>query len=143
MNSFTYVISSDDRINSIGVETSFYDIPFGGFSNEQNYHVEFVNCTINGGAVGGFVVLCAANLAEDGYYCSAKLPSNEAVICSIPLGNLLYADRGSSFSVKNCNVKKIVRFRFRRADLSPAETDIDINNGVETRFLLTLKITPL
>ena len=49
--SFTYMISSDERTNSIGADagnlTNFYDIKFGGFSYPyDNYKVEVLNTKI-------------------------------------------------------------------------------------------------
>jgi hypothetical protein len=34
--SFTYIISSNDRVNSIGALTNTYDIDFGGFYSNVN-----------------------------------------------------------------------------------------------------------
>ena len=53
--SFTYMISSDERTNSLGAEavnlTNFYDIKFGGFSEPyDNYKVEVISFA----AVSGF-----------------------------------------------------------------------------------------
>ena len=43
-NSFTYIISSSDRTNSIGTNTNTYDIDFGGFnSNCNDYSIEILN----------------------------------------------------------------------------------------------------
>jgi hypothetical protein len=143
MNSFTYVISSADRTNN-APERVFYDIPFGGFRiTQQNCLVEVISCFINGevNVDLGYLILTATGLAEDGLYCTNSIPSNEAVICTIPL-NHLYITTGSTFTVKDCHIKKSVRFQFKKLNFVSVVTDQDINLLDETRFVLTLKITP-
>ncbi len=47
-NSFTYVISSEERTNTAGNQIT-YDIDFGGFSGKnQDYNCEVLSFSING-----------------------------------------------------------------------------------------------
>ena len=72
-NSFTYVISSDERTNT-GANQIFYDIEFGGFSGKnQNYNCEVLSFSINGrttatpAETGYFMFMCE-NLHDDELY---------------------------------------------------------------------------
>ena len=54
-----YTICSDDRINTTANQI-YYDINFGGFSQSyENYHVEVVNCIVNGSvsATNGYIYI--------------------------------------------------------------------------------------
>ena len=72
-NSFTYVISSDERTNA-GANQITYDIDFGGFSGKnQNYNCEVLSFSINGRTTttpentGYFLFMCE-NLNDDGFF---------------------------------------------------------------------------
>ena len=153
--SFTYVICSDDRINSIGVDvgslTYFYDVKFGGFSEPyENYRVDVISF----GAVGGFpqptqnyYFFTCEGLANNGYFCSNKvLPTNDVILSILPLNALqdayVQSDGNVVFNVINCRIAKTVRFKFLRTDFTIPGA-LDINAGGETKWVLTLKLTPI
>jgi hypothetical protein len=77
-NSFTYVISSDERTNT-GANQITYDIDFGGFSGKfQNYNCEILSFSINGKTTAtpvdiGFFLFMAENLNYDGFLLLKKL----------------------------------------------------------------------
>ena len=153
--SFTYVICSDDRTNNIinngaGL-TYFYDVNFGGFSEPyENYRVDVISF----GAVGGFPVpaqnyyfFTCEGLANNGYFCSNKvLPTNDVILSILPLNELqdayIQSDGNVVFNVKNCRIAKTVRFKFLKTDFTIPGA-LDINAGVETKWVLTLKMTPI
>jgi hypothetical protein len=56
----------------------------------------------------------------------------------------IQSDGGAGkFTVKNCRVPKMIRFKWLKSDFTPAITALDVNNGaVETKWILTLKLTP-
>ena len=76
-NSFTYVISSEERKNTDSNQIS-YDIDFGGFSRKnQDYHCEVLSFSINGmtnatPAVVGYLMFLAKNLNDDGFFMVKK-----------------------------------------------------------------------
>ena len=75
-NSFTYIISSSDRTNSIGTNTNTYDIDFGGFnSNCNDYSIEILNVLLSENTLqsNSMLVLVANDLADIGYFCPASL----------------------------------------------------------------------
>jgi len=158
--SFTYMISSDERTNSIGAEagnlTNFYDIKFGGFSEPyDNYKVEVISfAAVNGfpTAASNYYFFTVENLTDNGYFCSNKvLPTNDVILSILPLNALqdayIQSDGGNViFKVKNCRVAKHVRFKWLKNDFSIPTTLTDINvvaNGGETRWILTLRMTPI
>ena len=79
--SFTYMISSDERTNSTGTDagdlTNFYDIKFGGFSEPyDNYKVEVISFAAVSGfpvAASNYYFFTAENLTDNGYFCSNKV----------------------------------------------------------------------
>ena len=146
-NSFTYVISSDDRTNT-GAKPEYYDISFGGF----NYIVDVVSF----GAVQGFPVssnyyyFVAENLANNGYLNTKKLSNREAILAILPLNavqdSYIQSDGGNiSFQIINAKAKKTVRFKFIKQDFTTLvnETDINVGAGVDTRWFLVLRLTPI
>ena len=158
--SFTYMISSDERTNSVGTEagnlTNFYDIKFGGFSEPyDNYKVEVISfAAVNGfpAAAQNYYYFTVENLTDNGYFCSNKvLPTNDVILSILPLNALqdayIQSDGGNViFKVKNCRVAKHVRFKWLKNDFSIPTTLNDINvvaNGGETRWILTLRMTPI
>ena len=55
----------------------------------------------------------------------------------------IQSDGGAGkFTVKNCRVPKNIRFKWMKSDFTPAVTLTDVNNGGETRWILTLRLTP-
>ena len=160
--SFTYLISSDERTNSLGAEavnlTNFYDIKFGGFSEQyDNYKVDVISfAAVNGfpTAASNYYFFTAENLTDNGYFCSNKvLPTNDVILSILPLNALqdayVQSDGGNvSFKVKNCRVAKHVRFKWLKNDFTIPTTTVDINVPanlvpVETRWILTFKMTPI
>ena len=151
-NSFTYVISSDDRTNT-GANPAYYDIDFGGFSEPfDNYIVDVVSF----GAAQGFPVgsnyyyFVAENLANNGYLNTKKLTNREAIIAILPLNavqdSYIQSDGGNiSFQIINSRAKKTVRFKFIKQDFTTLvnETDINVGAGVDTRLFLVLRLTQL
>ena len=153
--SFTYVICSDDRTNNITNNgaglTYFYDVNFGGFSEPyENYRVDVISF----GAVGGFPAptqnyyfFTCEGLANNGYFCSNKvLPSNDVILSILPLNALqdayVQSDGNVVFNVINCRIAKTVRYKFLKTDFTIPGA-IDINAGAETKWVLTLKLTPI
>ena len=147
--SFTYVISSDERTNSDMV-ASFYDFNFGGFSEPyDDYYVEVISFATVGGitVANNYIFFVAENLSSDGYFCTRKLSNREAIMAILPLSavqdSYIQSDgRAGKFTVKNCRVPKNIRFKWIKSDFTPAVTLTDVNNGVETRWILTLRLTP-
>ena len=147
--SFTYVISSDERTNSDAV-ASFYDFNFGGFSEPyDDYYVEVISFATVGGitVANTYLLFVAENLASDGYFCTRKLSNREAILAILPLSavqdSYIQSDGGAGkFTVKNCRVPKNIRFKWLKSDFTPAVTLTDVNSGGETRWILTLRLTP-
>ena len=140
-----YVISSDERTNLDIAST--YDFSFGGFSEPfDDYFVEVISF---GGitVANSYYLFVAENLASDGQFCSKKLLNREAILAILPLSavqdSYIQSDGGAGkFTVKNCRVPKMVRFKWLKSDFTPAITALDVNNGGETKWILTLKVTP-
>ena len=88
-------------------------------------------------------------MTDNGYFCSNKvLPTNDAILCILPLNALqdayIQSDGGNViFKVKNCRIAKMVRFKWLKNDFSIPTTTVEINNTVETRWVLTLRMTPI
>jgi hypothetical protein len=145
--SFIYTISSEDRLNSIGVATTIYDINFGGFnSNHDDFRIEVVNFVLNGNvlAANGFLILAAENLHSNGVFCREILSSQDCILCSISTNaDTLMSSGGITFNVNNCRINKRIRFKLLLPDLTPAISTTDINIGAETVWLLTLQVIPL
>ena len=147
--SFTYVISSDERTN-LDVVTASYAFNFGGFSEPyDDYYCEVISFATVGGitVANTYLLFVAENLASDGYFCTRKLSNREAIVAILPLSavqdSYIQSDGGAGkFTVKNCRVPKQVRFKWIKSDFTPAVTLVDVNNGAETRWILTLRLTP-
>jgi len=145
--SFNYMISSNDRVNTTANQI-YYDIDFGGLSSQHSdYKIEVVNCIVNGSVLEelGFIMLVCENFHDDGVFCRNLLNSNECVICTIPTNlDVLMSSGGVVFKSSNCRVSKRIRFKFLLPDFTPPVSNTDINiGGVETRWLLTLRMTPI
>jgi hypothetical protein len=146
--SFTYVISSDERTNT-NIDSS-YDFRFGGFSEPyDDYYCEVISFACIGGitVANNYLLFVAENLASDGYFCTRKLSNREAILAILPLSALqdsyIQSDGGAGkFTVKNCRVPKQVRFKWLKSDFTNAIHQTDVNSGGETRWILTLRLTP-
>ena len=146
--SFMYVISSDERTNLDIAST--YDFSFGGFSEPfDDYFVEVVSFATVGGitVAQNYLLFVAEDLASDGYFCSKKLSNRDAILAILPLNAVqdayIQSDGGAGkFTVKNCRVPKMIRFKWLKPDFTNAITAVDVNNGAETKWILTLKLTP-
>jgi hypothetical protein len=144
--SFNYTISSDDRTNTLANQI-YYDVDFGGFSNNHDdYRVEVVNYILNGSVLetNGYLILIAEDLHDNGVFCNRILSSNESVVCVIPTNvDVLMSNGGVSFKANNCRMKKNVKFKFLLPDFTNVVDGVDINlGGVETKWLLTLRMVP-
>ena len=147
--SFMYVISSDERSNSNEI-VSFYDFSFGGFSEPfDDYYCEVVSFATIGGitVANNYLLFVAENLASDGYFCTRKLTNREAIMAILPLSavqdSYIQSDGGAGkFTVKNCRVPKQVRFKWLKSDFTNAIHQTDVNSGGETKWILTLRLTP-
>jgi hypothetical protein len=152
-NSFTYVISSDEKLNT-GTQIT-YDIDFGGFGGlYKNYQCEVLSFNINGfisatpSAIGYFMFLCE-NLNNDGIFMNKKLSNRDSFISITPLSAVVGAycrsdgSSGVSFRVNNCQMKRPVRFKFLKPDFTSPVDGTDINVGGETKWILVLKLTPI
>ena len=147
--SFMYVISSDERTNSDMV-ANYYDFNFGGFSEPyDDYFVEVISFACVGGitVASSYFLFVAENLASDGYFCTRKLLNREAILAILPLNavqdSYIQSDGGAGkFTVKNCRVPRQIKFKWLKPDFTPAATLTDVNNGGETKWILTLKVTP-
>ena len=152
--SFTYMISSDERTNGQGIDitflTYFYDINFGGFSEQfEEYKVDVLSFSCVGGIPVGasYYLFLVENLVSDSYFCTRKLTNKEIVLSVLPLNAVqdayVQSDGGAiSFKIKNARNIKKVRFKFLKQDFTiPGATEI--NSTAETKWILTLKLTPI
>ena len=145
--SFNYTISSNDRVNT-DANQIYYDIDFGNMmSPHDNYRIEVVNCIMNGAVEedNGYLTLVCENLHDNGIFCRNLLNSNECVICTIPTNfDVLMSSGGIVFNASNCRMTKRIRFKLLLPSFVPVTSGTDINvGGVETRWLLTLRLTPI
>ena len=146
--SFMYVISSDERSNADTAST--YDFSFGGFSEPyDDYWCEVISFATVGGITptNSYFLFVCENLASDGYFCTKKLSSRDAIMAILPLNafqdSYIQSDGGAGkFTVKNCRVPKQVRFKWLKPDFTNAVSGTDVNSGGETRWILTLRLTP-
>jgi hypothetical protein len=90
------------------------------------------------------------NLADNGYFCRGKLSRNDVIVALMPQSSLgdvfLQTDGGNiKFRVSNCRMPRQVVFFFLKPDFTPAivGTDLNVGTGVETKWLLTLRLTPI
>jgi hypothetical protein len=153
--SFTYMISSDERKNTTfpaAGQPIYYEIDFGGFSEQyDNYICEVVSIAMSVGIATSqnYLIFACDNLADSGYFCRGKIPRSDAILGLIPLSALtdayIQSDVGIvKFMVKNCRVPRQVVFYFMKSDFSPALVGTDLNTGAsETKWILTLKLTPI
>ena len=151
--SFTYMICSNERTN-VPTEpeylTNFYDINFGGFNEPyEEYKVDVLSFACAGGIpVGtGYYIFIAENLDSDGYFCRKMLANREVLITKLPLNAIsdafIQSDSGSvSFKIRNARNVRNVRFSFLKADFTVPSLDA-INHEAETRWILSLKLTPI
>ena len=157
MNSFIYTISSQDRINDKNTLPMWYDIDFGGFgishSSSTKYFCEVIQLTLSGSVAQdlGFIILCAKDLHTGGYF--SQRPSNECILCTVGTNeDILSTSLGSSFIVDDCQTKKRVRLEFYDSNFALlAVGDVDDAAGageihvlgIETEWILTLRMTPM
>lgn len=146
IESFNYVICSDERINTAANQI-YYDINFGNFNSPyEEYELEVVNCVVNGGVLStnGYISLIATGLNEGGVFCKGLLNPDDSLICSIPTNiDTLMSSGGVRFRVKNCRMSKLIRFALLKPSFAAVESGVDINVGDETRWVLTLRMTPV
>ena len=112
-NSFTYVISSEERTNTAGNQIT-YDIDFGGFSGKnQDYNCEVLSFSINGRTTTmpaeiGFCLFMAENLNDDGFFMVRKISNRDCLISIVPLSAVIDAScqadgsTGIFFKINNC-----------------------------------------
>jgi hypothetical protein len=146
-DSFIYTISSSDRLNN-GNNQAYYDINFGGFSSHhENYKIEVINCILSGSVDenNGYLIMTCSGLNEDGVFCNKVLNSSESILCVIPTNNdVLMSSGGVEFKASNIRIPRGITFKLLKPDFSICEDHIDINvNGVETKWILTLRMTPV
>ena len=128
-NSFTYVISSDERTNT-AANPIYYDIDFGGFSGKnQDYYCEVLSFSINGRvhaqpALVGYLMLMCENLNADGFFMVKKISSQDRLISIMPLAAVFDAmhrhtgESGISFKVNNCQMRRQIRFKWLKPDFT-------------------------
>ena len=153
-NSFTYVISSEERKNTAANQIS-YDIDFGGFSEKnQDYHCEVLSFSINGmtnaaPAGIGYLMFLAENLNDDGFFMVKKMSNRHCLISIVPLSAVIDAacqadgSTGIFFKVNSCQMRRPVKFKFLKPDFSEPITGTDINVVNETKWLLVLRLTAI
>jgi hypothetical protein len=160
-NSFTYIISNTDRTNDLPAAGLgiVYDVNFGGFSEQyDDYMCEVVSFAITAGitTANTYWMFCVENLCENGYFCKNKLTPKECVLSVLPLNAVqdayIQSDGGNiRFRVNNCRMTKQVTFFFLKPDFTNVLCGTEINIPiagdppvpVETKWLLTLKMTPI
>ena len=151
--SFTYMISSSDRTNYPTEPenlTNFYNINFGGFNEPyEEYKVDVLSFSCAGGIplATGYYIFVVENLDTDGYFCRKNLANREVVLSKLPLNALsdafIQSDAGStSFKIKNAQNIRNVKFSFLKSDFTAPDVGA-INNDGETRWILSLRMTPI
>ena len=147
--SFNYVISSDDRTNNVDQLTNFYEIDFGGFNTTySDFNIEVVQVILNANVLSsnGYVILIAQDL-NDGYgrFCPKIMDGSQAIIGVISTNiDGLISNSNITFRSNNCRMIKRVRFSLHKPNFHPCVSGTDINvGGIETRWVLTLKMTPI
>ena len=153
-NSFTYVISSDERTNTTANQIT-YDIDFGGFSGKnQDYNCEVLSFSINGRIAAtpentGYFLFMCENLNDDGFFMVRKVSNRDCLISIVPLSAVIDASSqadgsvGISFKVNNCQMRRPVRFKFLKPDFTAPTSATEINVGAETRWILVLRLTAI
>ena len=145
--SFNYVISSDDRVD-LTPNQNFYEIDFGGFNTPyENYNIEVVQCILNGNVLSsnGYIMLIVQNLADNGVFCPQILDANQAIVSVISTNiDGLISNSNITFRSNNCRMIKRVRFSLHNPNFNECVSGTDINiGGIETRWVLTLKLSPI
>ena len=151
--SFTYMICSNDRTNDPTNPdnlTNFYDINFGGFNEPyEEYKVDVLSFSCAGGipVATGYYIFIVENLDTDGYFCRKIFTNREVVLSKLPLNAIsdafIQSDNGSSsFKIKNARNIRNVRFSFLKSDFTVPAVDT-INHETETRWILSLRMTPI
>ena len=158
--SFTYMISSQEKLNNSNISWEF---DFGGFSEGyDNYKVEVLNMAHNGFVLSSnvYYMMICDGLANNGYFFRKKLNRSECVLGIMPLtavGDAYIQTSGASdtqFNVINCRIRKRIRIYFTKPDFSLLADTVDINVGTTetspgvftpnvTQWFLTLKMTPI
>ncbi len=93
--------------------------------------------------------IVADNLANNGNCLRSKLKNREMVVAVLPVVQIadtyVQSDGsiGTTFNVINCRVKRRVKFSFVRSDFGTIVNGQDYNVGGDTRWFLTLKMTPI
>ena len=167
-NSFTYMICSDERNNTTlpaAGNGMFYEINFGGFSEQyDDYICEVISFSISAGLPlsSTYYMLCAENLAANGYYCRNVLSNQDCILTVFPLNAVqdayIQSDGGSvRFRVNNCRMRKVVNCFFLKPNFSAVLAGTEINIPipaqvgppavaeipVETKWLLKLRMYPI
>ena len=153
--SFSYIISSNERTNEPATPqnlTNFYDINFGGFREPyEEYKVEVLSFACAGGIpdalVSKYFVFIVENLDADGYFCEKKLTKKQIILSTLQINTatsvINYVQNGGVvFKIKNARNVKKVTFKFLRPGFNDPDFD-EINDGGETQWILTLKLTPI
>ena len=145
MDSFNYVISSDDRVD-LTPNQNFYEIDFGGFNTPyENFNIEVVQCILNGNvkSSNGYIILVVENLADNGIYCPQILDAHQAIVAVISTNiDGLISNSNITFRSNNCRMIKRVKFSLHKPDFKECVSGTDINIGnIETRWVITLKMT--
>ena len=153
-NSFTYVISSDERTNTAANQI-FYDIDFGGFSGKNHdYNCEVLSFSINGRTsaapadIGYFLFMCE-NLNNDGFFMVRKVSNRDCLISIVPLSAVIDAacqadgSVGIFYKFNQCQMRKPVRFKFLKPDFTAPISGTDVNAVAETRWILVLCLTAI
>ena len=153
-NSFTYVISSEERTNTTANQIT-YDIDFGGFSGKnQDYNCEVLSFSISGRtsaspAEVGFLMFMCENLNDDGIFMVRKTSNRDCLISIVPLSAVIDAScqadgsTGISFKVNQCQMLRPVKFKFLKPDFTAPTKGTEINVGAETRWILVLRLTAI
>jgi hypothetical protein len=167
-NSFTYIICSDDRNNTIlpaagnGV---FYEINFGGFSEQyDDYICEVLSFSMTAGLplTSTYYMFCADGLAENGYFCRNVFSSKDCILSVVPLNAVqdayIQSDGGSvKFRVNNCRIRKLINFFFLKPNFTSVLAGTEINIPIPaqvgppavpeipvvTKWLLKLRMYPI
>ena len=98
------------------------------------------------------LILVANDLADNGYFCSASLNTSSNALISrptivgfIPLVSTVdmfnSGSGGISFVVKNCRIKRKIRFKLIKSNFVDAVDTVDINVGGESKWFLTMRVT--
>lgn len=143
---FTYTISSNDRINGPTALVSEYYIDFGGIptSHTGRFKCDVAHIIINGylNADMGYVLLTCEGLHSGGYY--SNQPSNICTLGAISTTRLQTPYEYTSFIIDNCRVKKRIRFVLLSPNYLPLTNLTHINRDTNmTDWKLILRLTPI